>query len=87
MLKTKFSTAGLEGIYDGDLNECKDRSSAVNTFNKFKSVLFMGDDVALVDACPMSCQLNNFQVKIRKFHINSWIDFDGQTGTFYIKAH
>ena len=81
-------TTGLENYMykDSKLEECKDPSSAYKTLKLFSSVALYDESVLMGVACPLSCQQYTLVANVRKYHINSWVGMNDQSGTFtYLK--
>ena len=53
---------------------CKDQDSGANTFNKFFEITTKAERGRWLSACPTPCQQKSYNVKIERYHMNSWID-------------
>ena len=60
------------------LPECANPLSAGNTIRHFTQVTYANEREKLSQACPTPCQQLSYTLNTRKYHTNTWIEYDNQ---------
>jgi len=62
------------------LKECPDKLAAANAIRQFTYVTYLNERLKMLAACPLPCKQQSYTVNLRKYHKNTWIEYDDQPG-------
>jgi len=59
-------------------SECQDKTSAAKTISEFSNLIYNTNREKWSLACPPPCTQKSYSVNLKKYHTNSWIEFDAK---------
>lgn len=69
-----------------NITNCRDKASAGQTLTEFTNVMYYENRAKWASACPPPCTQKSYSVDVKKYHANSWIDYDNQLGDLISKS-
>jgi hypothetical protein len=61
-----------------NITDCKDKVSAGKTLSAFTDIIYYKNRAKWTSACPPPCTQKSYSLDVKKYHTNSWIEYDNQ---------